>query len=139
MTKKLIFSFGIIYAAIGVFAYVAPHSFFNLLGPYYGVFNYHFVKDAGIAYFSSGVLMVASSKSLQWRCPFLIGGAMFITLHGLFHVQMLVSGMIADSGAILKELAFIIIPALIVFALALVTYRDHQVELGKVDVSDQPS
>ena len=44
---------GIGFTVTGIFAFACPETFFGLLGKYYGAFNNHFVKDAGIAFFSS--------------------------------------------------------------------------------------
>jgi hypothetical protein len=57
---------GIGFAVTGIFAFVFPESFFGLLGDYYGAFNNHFVKDAGIAFFSAGFLLLLSTRMAEW-------------------------------------------------------------------------
>ena len=48
-TLAAILGFG--FLAVGVMAFFWPLQFFNLWGDYYGTFNFHFVKDACIAWF----------------------------------------------------------------------------------------
>ena len=101
----------------GLFAFSYPALFFSLLGDYYGTFNYHFVKDAGIAFFSSGALILLSIRLVKWRVPLMLGGALFVVLHGLFHVQMLVMGMAPTLLDITIELLIIILPSVLSAAL----------------------
>lgn len=98
----------------GTFAFSAPEIFFALLGDYYGQFNYHFVKDAGIAFFSCGALLVLSVFIKAWRIPLTLGGSLFVVLHGLFHIQMLIMGMAPSFTDVLKEVFIIILPSILV-------------------------
>jgi len=107
----LAFVLGAAFTITGVFAFVSPEVFFGLLGNYYGVFNSHFVKDAGIAFFSSGGLILLSCRISKWSVPLTLGGSLFIILHALFHVQMLAMGMAPTALDVAKELLIIISPS----------------------------
>ena len=120
----LTFILGLGFGIAGLFAFILPATFFDLLGEYYGEFNYHFVKDAGIAFFSSGVLILLSQWIAMWRLPLLFGGALFVTLHGVFHIHMLIMGMAPTFVDIVVEVLVIITPA--VLTAVLLALRIHQ-------------
>jgi len=96
-----------------------------LLGDYYGVFNSHFVKDAGIAFFSSGGLILLSCKISKWSVPLTLGGSLFIILHALFHVQMLAMGMAPTVLDLAKELIIIISPSVATAVLLVLRIREE--------------
>lgn len=126
----LVLGFG--FSAAGLFAFILPATFFGLLGDYYGEFNYHFVKDAGIAFFSSGLLILLSQWVAMWRLPLLFGGALFVTLHGVFHIQMLFMGMAPTFLDIVVEIFVIIGPAVLTAALLVLRVRQYaQMERAK--------
>jgi len=110
----------------GILAFFLPERFFDALGTYYGTFNLHFVKDAGISFFSSGCLLLASLRIRPWRVPFTIGGSMFIVLHGLFHTQMLITGMFPTGSDVAKEIALIITPAALTALLVMLRVKENQ-------------
>ena len=116
---------GLGFALTGVLAFLFPENFFALLGDYYGVFNYHFVKDAGIAFFSSGLLILLSVKLITWRVPLTLGGSLFIVLHGLFHIQMLIMGMAPTVFDVGKEVLFIITPSILTALLLYLRMREQ--------------
>jgi len=121
----LAFVLGTAFTITGVFAFFSPEVFFGLLGDYYGVFNSHFVKDAGIAFFSSGGLILLSCKISKWSVPLTLGGSLFIILHALFHVQMLAMGMAPTVLDLAKELIIIIGPS-VATAILLVLRIRHE-------------
>ena len=82
------------YTASGLLLYFTPEDTFAGLPAYYGDFNLHFVKDAGLAFLSSGVLLLAAVRTPAHRLRYSLCGALFVVLHALFHLQMLVGGMI---------------------------------------------
>ncbi len=108
----------------GLFAFFYPFEFFSLLGDYYGSFNYHFVKDAGIAFFSSGSLLLLSLRFIEWRLPLTLGGAWFVVLHGVFHVQMLLGGMATDPADIAFEVLIVISPSVLTAILLIIRIRE---------------
>ena len=85
----------------GVVIFFAPQFFYDtvpgvsMMGP----FNLHFIRDAGLAYFGSGLLL-----GLAWRreeYAFALGGALWPCLHALFHIQIwLARGALVDQVAI---------------------------------------
>jgi len=115
---------GLGFTFVGIFAFVYPGIFFNLLPEYYGSFNLHFVKDAGIAFFSSGLLLLLSLPIRRWRKPLTLGGALFVSLHGMFHIQMLVMGMAPTLLDILIETVVIISPAVLSTILFILRLRE---------------
>jgi len=119
----LAFVLGAAFAITGVFAFISPEVFFRLLGDYYGIFNSHFVKDAGIAFFSSGGLILLSCKISKWSVPLTLGGSLFIILHGLFHVQMLAMGMVPTALDLAIELVIIISPSVATAVLLVLRIR----------------
>lgn len=108
---------GLGFLITGLFAFFAPTQFFSLLGSYYGTFNSHFVKDAGIAFFCSGFLLLLSLKIIQWRLPLTFCGSLFVILHGAFHTQMIMRGMVPTAFDIGIELVVIIMPSVLTAAL----------------------
>ena len=72
----LSFILGVGFVITGIFAFASPEIFFGLLGKYYGAFNNHFVKDAGIAFFSAGCLiLVPPEKSIALNLLTIPGGS----------------------------------------------------------------
>jgi hypothetical protein len=116
---------GIGFAITGIFAFASPETFFSLLGEYYGAFNTHFVKDAGIAFFSAGCLLILSTRIAQWCVPLTLGGSLFIILHGVFHIQMLVMGMAPTALDVTKEILIIISPSIFTALLLVLRLREH--------------
>jgi hypothetical protein len=109
----------------GLFAFFYPSEFFSLLGDYYGTFNYHFVKDAGIAFISSGSLLLLSLRFIQWRLPLTLGGVLFVVLHGLFHLQMLIMGMATTLADIAFEVLVVISPSVLAALLLIIRIRER--------------
>jgi len=104
---------GLGFLLAGLFAFFYPSQFFGLLGSYYGTFNYHFVKDAGIAFFSSGLLLLLSLKIIQWRLPLTFCGSLFVILHAVFHIQMIATGMVSTASDMGFELVVIVMPSVL--------------------------
>ena len=118
-----ILGFGFLFT--GLFAFFYPFEFFSLLSDYYGTFNYHFVKDAGIAFFSSGSLLLLSLRFIEWRLPLTLGGALFVVLHGVFHVQMLIMGMATTTADIAFEVLVVISPSVLAALLLVIRIRER--------------
>jgi hypothetical protein len=116
---------GIGFAVTGIFAFVSPETFFGLLGDYYGTFNSHFVRDSGIAFFSAGSLLLLSIRITKWCVPLTLGGSLFIILHGVFHIQMLVMGMVPTVLDVAKEILIIISPSIFTAFLLVLRIREH--------------
>ena len=116
---------GIGFAVTGIFAFASSETFFGLLGDYYGAFNSHFVKDAGIAFLSAGCLLLLSTRITKWCVPLTLGGSLFIILHGLFHIQMLIMGMAPTALDVAIELFIIISPSVLAALLLILRIREH--------------
>ena len=116
---------GVAFTVTGIFAFASSEVFFGLLGNYYGTFNNHFVKDAGIAFLSSGCLILLSTKIKEWCVPLTLGGALFIILHGVFHIKMLVMGMAPTALDVTKELLLIVSPSVLMTILLVLRIREH--------------
>jgi hypothetical protein len=116
---------GVAFTVTGIFAFASSEVFFGLLGNYYGTFNNHFVKDAGIAFFSAGCLLILSTRIAQWCVPLTLGGSLFIILHGVFHIQMLVMGMAPTALDVTKEILIIISPSIFTALLLVLRLREH--------------
>jgi hypothetical protein len=122
-TNALTSLLGIGFVLNGVYAFFFSVQFFDLLPDYYGAFNNHFVKDAGIAFASSGLLLLLSLKMTAWRVPLTLGGAMFVILHGVFHLQMLTMGMATTRVELAKEWLLIITPSILTALLLVLRIR----------------
>lgn len=86
--RPLLLAIALLNMATGVTIFFAPQFFYDtipgvsMMGP----FNLHFIRDAGLAYFGSGLLL-----ALAWRrgeYAFGFGGALWPCLHALFHLQI---------------------------------------------------
>lgn len=113
------------FAVTGIFAFTYSALFFSLLGDYYGSFNNHFVKDAGIAFFSSGFLILLGIKMALWRLPLTLGGALFVMLHGVLHIQMLMMGMAPTALDVAIEILMIIVPSVLAALLLILRILEH--------------
>jgi len=113
------------FSATGLFAFFLPEHFFNLLPSYYGSLNIHFVKDAGLSFLSSGLLLTLSLTYAKWRIPLTLGGILFVFLHGLFHAQMLINGMASTFTDLAVEIIVIIIPSVLAFTLLLLRIKEN--------------
>ena len=122
---------GIGFFVTGLFAFFYPFEFFSLLGDYYGTFNYHFVKDAGIAFISSGSLLLLSLRFIEWRLPLTLGGALFVVLHGVFHLQMLITGMATTLADIAFEVLVVISPSVLAAILLIIRIRERTQAPGR--------
>jgi hypothetical protein len=106
-----------VFLLAGLFIFFFPQEFYSFLGPYYGTINIHFVKDAGIAFFCSGAMLGASMRYTQWQVPLTLCATLFIGFHGLFHLQMIVNGMIPNAY-IHKEILANVLPAILLITLS---------------------
>ncbi len=96
-------------------------SVFDGLPDYYGSFNNHFVKDAGLAYLSSGIMLAIAVFHRRSRSAFALCGAFFVVLHGIFHVTMIVNGMV-PSAYLKQEIVSVIGPALVTLTVVVLVH-----------------
>ena len=71
--------------AIGLFAAIAPGSFFEEVGTY-GAENGHYVGDVAAFYIAAGAGLVVSVVRPAWRVPMLAVVAFWWALHALNHL-----------------------------------------------------
>ena len=124
-TDKVIVSglslLAIFYFSSGVALYFFSQQIFESLPEYYGAYNAHFVKDAGLAFSSSAILLLLAIINKPQRLVYSFSASLFVVLHGLFHIQMLLAGMVP--GEYLGyELIQIILPASVLFGLVVLIY-----------------
>ena len=85
--------------------------------------NAHFIRDIGLAYLGSGLILLyaTADPARRWRAA-LVGG-LWLTLHGLLHIYEVAAGICgpatfwADAPAVLGQ------PALVIAALAILKFR----------------
>lgn len=85
--------------------------------------NQHFIRDIGLAYIGSGLILLyaAANPVRRWRAA--IVGGLWLTFHGLLHIYEVATGICgpatfwADAPAVLGQ------PALVIAALALLKAR----------------
>lgn len=85
--------------------------------------NAHFIRDIGLAYLGSGLILLyaAANPVRHWRAA--IVGGLWLTLHGLLHIYEVAAGICgpatfrADAPAVLGQ------PALVIAALAILKAR----------------
>ena len=85
--------------------------------------NAHFIRDIGLAYLGSGMILLyaAADPARRWRA--MIVGGLWLTLHALLHIYEVAAGICgpatfwADAPAVLGQ------PALVIAALAILKFR----------------
>lgn len=109
--KLILYVVAGLYLSTAVYMFVAPQAFYDgtpgvaMMGP----FNVHFIRDAGLAFLTSGAALVWGG--LKNNRPLAIFGAMWPCLHALFHVWIwLARGLPFDQVA-LVNLVGIQVPA----------------------------
>lgn len=119
MIRLLIWSLVAFYLFTGLYIAVLPHDFYlnapgaQATGPY----NMHFIRDVGFAFLTSsaaiGYGIYAGIK------PVMVFGALWLLIHGLFHLTLWVlHGMQLDSAALIDAVV-VSIPAITIFGLCL--------------------
>ena len=82
-----------------------------------GPFNVHLVRDVGAAYLTAGIASVWAARAPHWRTPLATAAALFLGLHGLIHVQEVLSGAQPPSH-LLEDFPGVYLPALLLAAIA---------------------
>jgi len=101
MLRTLLAAIAVLNLLTGFVVFFAPQFFYDtvpgvsMMGP----FNLHFIRDAGLAYFGSGVLLMVALRRGEYAFAF--GGVLWPCLHALFHIQIwLARGAPADLVAL---------------------------------------
>ena len=103
MTRTLHILLAYTFAGFGAFIFITPMIFYKqipgveMLGP----FSVHFIRDAGLAYFASGAIMIWGA--IRQHRELAMAGALWPCLHALFHLQMWIArGVPADLVAFIN-------------------------------------
>lgn len=123
MQRLIVIFFAVSHLLTGIVVFVMPQWFYDTvpgvaaLGP----FNLHFIRDAGLAFAASGILL-----ALGWRrhdYVLCIAGCTWVCFHAAYHAQMWVArGMPADLVAWVNLLG-IQLPAWLPLVIALLLLR----------------
>jgi hypothetical protein len=78
----------------GGFMVWSPQDWYQLLPTVQatGAFNQHFVRDIGLAYITCGILLAYAARFPSGRWLAALAGALWLTMHGAFHIWELLSG-----------------------------------------------
>ena len=109
------------YLASGIALFFFSQLTFDTMPSYYGVFNNHFIKDAGLAFTSSGILLAFALFRERDRLIFSFSASLFVVLHGLFHIQMLLGGMVPREY-LAYEVMQVIVPVFVLLVLVGLIY-----------------
>jgi hypothetical protein len=82
--RAVLIVLGVLNAASGALALIAPDTFFDQVGRY-GVENSHYVGDVGAFVLAFGVAVLLAARRPSWRVPVLALGALWYGLHALNH------------------------------------------------------
>ena len=102
----------------GVIMLVASEPWFTSIAADTGPFNVHLVRDVGAAYVTSGLATIWAARAPQWRTPLATAAALFLGLHGLVHVEEVLSGA-KPPAHMLEDFPGVYLPALLLTAIAL--------------------
>lgn len=117
--KFVLFGVAGLYLSTAIYMFVAPEAFYNgtpgvaMMGP----FNTHFIRDAGLAFLTSGAALLWGALKADRAVA--VFGAAWPCLHALFHIWIFFArGFPADEVA-LVNLVGIQLPAWLALAAAL--------------------
>jgi hypothetical protein len=79
--------------ANGGFMVLNPHGWYQLLPTVQatGDYNQHFIRDIGLAYLTAGIVLGYAARLPSGRWLAALAGALWLTMHGAFHVWELLS------------------------------------------------
>jgi hypothetical protein len=76
---------GVYNVALAVFMAVAPHTFYDSVGPF-GVRNDHYIRDTATFSAAIGVGLLIALRRPSWRVPMLAISAVQFALHSINHL-----------------------------------------------------
>jgi len=85
LARPLLGAFGVLWLAFGLWAFVAPHSFFDLVAEF-EPYNRHFIHDVGAMQIGLGAGALAAALTLRAVVSGLIGLAAFQSTHAVSHL-----------------------------------------------------
>ena len=77
--------FALVELGLAVFMAVAPHAFYEAIGPF-GVFNPHYLRDVASFEGAIGLALLVSLRRRSWRAPVLALTAVQFALHSVNHL-----------------------------------------------------
>src|SRR5919202_6326148 len=81
----LILNFAVVHIGLGGWQLIAPHSFYDVLGPF-GPFNSHYTRDVGTFTLALGVAFAVAYRWPGWRLG-VVGYALFqYAFHAVNHL-----------------------------------------------------
>ncbi len=97
LAQLLIALVGIFAVVFGGFMLVHPFEWYQLLPTvkFTGPPNPHFIKDIGLAYAASGVMLIYASINPPMRWLAALAGSMWLAAHGILHIWEVVTGFCA--------------------------------------------
>ena len=102
----------------GLIMLFASEPWFASIAADTGPFNVHLVRDVGAAYVTSGIASIWAARVPRWRTPLATAAALFLGLHGLIHVEEVLSG-VQPPVHLLEDFPGVYLPALLLSAIAL--------------------
>lgn len=128
MCRVLVILIAILNIATGIQIFVMPEFFYEnvpgvkMLGP----FNLHFIRDAGLSFAASGLLLAWGwhRREYSWS----LAGSLWPVFHALFHLHMWIARGVPVDLIALVNLTGIQLPAWTAFFAALCLYRASQEE-----------
>lgn len=116
--KSLTFILAAMMVGNGVVMFLDPPFWYGAVPgvPDTGPLNHHFVRDIGIAFFTSGVALAWSELGAGWRASAL--AAVFIGGHSLLHIGETILGHHHD--VLLNEIVGVHLPAVLAIAITVV-------------------
>ena len=124
VVQLLLIVAGVAAIANGAFMLVKPLDWYVFIPTVVttGPPNAHFIRDIGLAYLGSGLILVyaAGNPMLRWRAA--IVGGLWLTLHGALHIYEVAVGICgpetfwADAPGVVGQPAMVIVALAILFA-----------------------
>lgn len=78
-------AFALVELGLAVFIAVAPHAFYEAVGPF-GAYNAHYVRDVASFEGAIGLALLIALRRAAWRVPVLALTCMQFGLHGVNHL-----------------------------------------------------
>jgi hypothetical protein len=131
ITQLLIALVGIFALVFGSFMLIHPFEWYQLLPTvkFTGPPNPHFIRDIGLAYIASGVMLVyaAWNPPMRWLAAF--AGSMWLMVHGILHIYEVLTGICSKDAFIQDAPAVLGLPLLVWAALAILFIRKRVVPI----------
>ncbi|NNC73564.1 MAG: hypothetical protein HKN78_11910 [Sphingomonadaceae bacterium] len=103
--------------ANGIFMLVAPVDWYYAVPtvPATGPANTHFIADIGIAYLSSGAMLLYAAGNIKMRWMAALAGTLWLLLHGFLHIYEVLTG-ICSPDRFWQDVPGVLGPPLLVLA-----------------------